>query len=273
MRKEDATEILTWIEDSLKELRSEVQQIKTKNVNRKPIYAEAREVSRKWFDELEPSLAKFGLAEDVRKKYHDRFTHLVQLSVRTSVRTTYLKALDEIIPGLKDEILVPVMISAGRTVSISHLAKILEAASEEEKEYLEEALGCASQGYMRASIVLGWSAAVHRMHKAIEKFGFEEFTKKSEELKTVSEGRFKRFKKSIPVHSLGDLRLTFDSDLLWVFEFMGWIDPNQHERLSICFTMRNNSGHPGEAPITEENLASFYSDLKTMVFDNPKFNF
>jgi hypothetical protein len=74
------------------------------------------------------------------------------------------------------------------------------------------------------------------------------------------------------VHSLNDLRdMVFDSDLLWVLDYWELIDPNQHDRLSICFTMRNNSSHPGEAPITEENLASFYSDLKSFVFDNPKF--
>jgi hypothetical protein len=162
------------------------------------------------------------------------------------------------------------MKSAGQVVSVSHLTKILENATEEEKDYLDEALGCASRGFFRASIVLGWSAAVHRMHKTIEKLGFDEFNKKCEEAKNAG-GRFKRFNKSFAVHSLSDLRTVFDSDLLWVLEYWELIDSNQHERLSICFTMRSNSAHPGEAPITEENLASFYSDLKAFVFDNPKF--
>jgi hypothetical protein len=35
--------------------------------------------------------------------------------------------------------------------------------------------------------------------------------------------------------------------------------------------MRNNAAHPGEASITEENLASAFSDLKNIIFDNPKF--
>jgi hypothetical protein len=74
------------------------------------------------------------------------------------------------------------------------------------------------------------------------------------------------------VNSLSELRATvFDTDLLWVLEYWGLIDANQHERLSICFTMRNNAAHPGEAPITDINLASAFSDLKNIVFDNPKF--
>jgi hypothetical protein len=35
--------------------------------------------------------------------------------------------------------------------------------------------------------------------------------------------------------------------------------------------MRNNSAHPGEAPISEINLASAFSDLKKIIFDNPNF--
>jgi hypothetical protein len=164
------------------------------------------------------------------------------------------------------------MKSAGKIVSVSHLAKILENATEEEKGYLEEALGCAGNGFFRASVVLGWCAAVHRMHKTVERLGFDEFNKKSDEMNKITDGRFKRFKKSFTVHSLSELRATvFDSDLLWVLEYWQLIDANQHDRLSICFTMRNNSGHPGEAPVTEENLASFYSDLKAFVFDNAKF--
>jgi hypothetical protein len=272
MRKEDAISTLTWIEESLRELRTEVQRIKTTNIYRKPVYDEAQEVCRKWFEELEPSLVRFGISDEVRTKYQKLFTALVQLSVKTSVRATYLKGLDQIILGLKDEILVPVMVSSGRIVSLPHLSEILESATRDEKEYLEEALGCAGQGFLRASVVLGWSAAVHRMHKAIEKFGFNEFSKKTEEMKNISEGRFKRFKKSFSVQSLSEFEVTvFDNDMLWVLEYMGWIDANQHERLQICFTMRKNSAHPGEAPITDDNLASFYSDLKTMIFENPKF--
>jgi len=36
--------------------------------------------------------------------------------------------------------------------------------------------------------------------------------------------------------------------------------------------MRNNAAHPGDAVITEPNLASAFSDLKIINFDNPKFS-
>jgi hypothetical protein len=78
------------------------------------------------------------------------------------------------------------------------------------------------------------------------------------------------FNKSFELVSISGLEATvFDNDLLWVLEYWGLIDSNQHDRLQICFTMRNNAAHPGDATTTEQNLASAFSDIKTMVFDNP----
>jgi len=272
MSKEDVLASLQWIENSSKGLKSELHQDKSEFVSRNSTKTLVQQVCRRWFEETEPALPRFGVSDVLKEKYHGLFTSLLQLALKKSRKATYVKIMDEVTGNFKDDLFVPVMKSAGQIISISHLAKILENATEEEKDYLNEALGCAGHRFLRASIVLGWSAAVHRMHKTIEKLGFDEFKKKSEEMKVISEGRFKRFNKAFTVNSLNELEATvFDKDMLWVLEYCGLIDANQHERLSICFTMRNNSAHPGEAPITEENLASFYSDLKSIVFDNPKF--
>ena len=272
MRKQDALANLDDIESSLRKLHIEIRKVKTDNIYKKTIKDSAQATSTKWFEELDPSLTSLGVTDELRKKYDDLFTSLLSLSLKTSVAQTYLKTIDAILQDFKEELFVTIMKSAGQVVSVAQLVKILMNATDEERDYLDEALGCASRGFFRASVVLGWCAAVHRMHKTVERLGFEEFNKKSEEMNSITEGRFKRFKKSFTVHSLSELRATvFDSDLLWVLEYWQLIDANQHDRLSICFTMRNNSGHPGEAPITEENLASFYSDLKSFVFDNPKF--
>ena len=270
MRKEDALAILDDIENSLRKLRIEIRKVKTRNINKKTIRDSARKIGTKWFEEIDPSLPSLGMTDEIKNKYSGLFTSLLTLSLKTSYTQTYLRSIDEILQDFKDELFVTVMKSAGQVVSVSHLTRILESATDEEKDYLEEALGCAGRGFFRASVVLGWSAAVHRMHKTVERLGFDEFNKKSDEMKSAG-GRFKRWNKLFAIHSLSNMRSVFDSDLLWVLEYWELIDSNQHERLSICFTMRSKSAHPGEAPITEENLASFYSDLKTFVFDNPKF--
>jgi hypothetical protein len=64
----------------------------------------------------------------------------------------------------------------------------------------------------------------------------------------------------------------FDRHLLWVLEFLGAIDGNQHERLEICATMRDTCAHPGEAAVSEENVLSFFSDINSLVLGNAKFS-
>jgi hypothetical protein len=184
--------------------------------------------------------------------------------------STYLRLLNEIQGNLRHNILVPILESPGQILVAANLPKILEKVTEEENQYLTEAFRCATNGSYKASVVVAWCAAVDRMHGVVEKLGFDEFNKKAEEAKKAG-GRFRHFTKSYYVHSLSDLRsMVFDNDLLWVLEFWQLIDVNQHDRLSSCFTVRNNSAHSGEAVISPENLVSFYSDLKNIVFDNPK---
>lgn len=273
MSKEQILKTLSAIENTLDRLKQDFGKSEIKYISRKQTQQEVKSIATKWFEEIEPIIQQFGVKESVKKKYHEQFTQLLELSLKEKVwKKTYLKLIEGILVSFKDDILVIVMKSAGQIFSIADLAKILENVTDEEKEYLSESLGCVRHGFLRASMVLVWSAAAHRMQKVVEKLGFDDFNKKSEEMKNIQTGRFKRFNKSFKVHSLSELRATvFDTDLLWVLEYWGIIDANQHQRLSICFIMRSNAAHPGEAPITKINLASAFSDLKTMVFDNPNF--
>jgi hypothetical protein len=58
---------------------------------------------------------------------------------------------------------------------------------------------------------------------------------------------------------------------MWVLEGMAFIDSNQHTRLRSCFDMRCQCAHPGDAPVTQYNLLSYFSDLNEIVFKNEKF--
>jgi hypothetical protein len=271
----DKTEILHNLDETegeLKRLDSSLTQSKVKFITGKQIQQKIQSITQRWFETIEPSLNSFGISDTIRNKYHQSFTSLLTLSMKPSRKKTYQKIIDQILSDFKDDIVVLIIKSAGQIFSATELSKITENVTTEEKEYLDESIGCARNGFFRGSMVLVWSAAVHRMHKVVEKLGFDEFNKKSQEMKVIHEGRFKRFNKSFYVHSLNELRATvFDTDLLWLLEYWGLIDANQHERLSICFTMRCNAAHPGEAPITDLNLASVFSDLKLIIFDNPKF--
>ena len=272
MSKDDLLSHLNALEGALKRQETSLGKDTIKFITQKQTRQNIQSITKKWFEEIEPIIMQFGVSEITKEKYHELFTRLLELSLKTSRKNTYQNVIEEILVDFKPDIIIAVMKSAGQIFSISSLAKILENVTKEEKEYLKEALGCAQHGFLRGSMVLVWSASAHRMQKVVEKLGFQEFNKKSDEMKNICEGRFKRFNKSFNIHSLSELRATvFDTNLLWVLEYWGLIDANQHERLSICFTMRNNAAHPGEAPITQENLASAFSDLKKIVFDNTRF--
>jgi hypothetical protein len=273
MSKEQLTVVIKEISGELNRLDSQFSKCDTVLISKKLRKREVELTATKWFQDVEPCFQPYGIPEAVKTKYHDYFTKLLKLALENSRKNTYQRVINAILENIKEEILIPIIKSTEIITSITNISNIMENASLEERDYLNEAIGCANRGFLRASMVLVWCGAVYRIQKIIEKLGIEEFNKKSEEMKKITEGRFKRFGKSFSVHSLSELRATvFDTDLLWVLEYWGLIDANQHSRLDVCFIMRNSAAHPGEAVITEPNLASAFSDLKTILFDNPRFS-
>lgn len=102
--------------------------------------------------------------------------------------------------------------------------------------------------------------------------GLGKFNATSVQLKSQDSGRFKRFTKEFKVTTLNELQEVFDTDLIWVLEGMELIDANQGDRLRTCFQYRNQSAHPGEAPINDLHLNAFFSDVVEIVLKNPKFS-
>lgn len=272
MKKETLIAELKGIDKRLDALANDISKSTSDFVAKKQIMQNAEAIATSWFENVEPCAQHFGISEIVDSKYHGLFEQLLKLSLKNSRKLTYQKTITAIRESIKEDLILVAIKSADKITSFANLPNILENANDEEKEYLNEALGCAKNSYLRASMVLVWCAAINRMHKTVEKLGIAEFSKKSQEMKKIDTGRFRRFKKSFELVSINDLETTvFDKDLLWVLEYWGLIDSNQNDRLQICLTMRNNAAHPGDATTTEPNLASAFSDIKTMVFDNPNF--
>lgn len=270
--KNETIDNLNQIFSELKSIHKSIKKILGSLVQNQEINERSNEVSLLWYEKIKSNLTNLGVKQDTVEKYDKFFEKLLHLSLAaTSRKNTYSECVENITKDLKKDLLAEIMKYAGDINQISQLEKIKEKVTEAESEYLDEAISCANMGFNRASVVLGWSATISRIQKVIERLGFDDFNQKSLEMKNKTSGRYKRFSKSFTVNSISELQSVFDNDLLWVLEYWGLIDPNQHDRLSLCFTMRNNSAHPGEAIITPENLTSFYSDLKTIIFDNDKF--
>ena len=259
---------------SIKSLEGLVRLNKGEFISKSSIKDLAKNIARKWFEEIEPLLKhSFTLDDTLLQKYHECFDNFLKFSLAANSRkSTYLKCINTILADINTDIVKFILKSGGITPKAHSLYSILNHVSPKEIEYLEEAIKCANLGFKRASIILAWCATIDRIHNVIAKIGFSIFNDKSKEMKNKSEGRYKRFSKSFSIESINEMRATvFDNDLLWILEYMELIDPNQHDRLSLCFTMRNNCGHPGDAPISDENLMSFYSDIDNIILNNHKF--
>ena len=209
---------------------------------------------------------------EVLKRYSDAFTRLIKLSGPNNLAKSYLEVLDIIIRNFQDNFIIPARQGGFSASHVSEFDTFLDAITDGvESEYFSEAIACAKHGYLRAAVVLGWSAAIDRVHRRVEEIGFNKFNSTSLQMANQQLGRYKKFNQGQNISSLADIREVFDNIVLWIIEGMGLIDANQHTRLRSCFDMRCHSAHPGEAPITTYNLLSFFSDLDQIIFKNQKF--
>ena len=273
MEKEDFVRILKDFRKDAIALQKACQKVTYKQIQAKQLLDGLESLATRWFEHLEPTLrSTFRLDEEVLNKYREPFGKVLELSGGKPSKRVVLTILESSLRSYHADILVPVQKHQAILSKFPSLDTVLSHAIGLEVDYLTEAIECARLGKRRAAIILGWCAAVNRLHLHIEREGFDKFNQATVQMSTIQTGRYKRFNKKFEIHNLSDLRMTvFDGDLLWVLEFLGAIDGNQHERLEICFTMRNTCAHPGDATVTDENLLSFFSDLDTLVFANPKF--
>jgi hypothetical protein len=227
--------------------------------------------ARQWFDAVKPALEKTRFAPDTVAEFSTKFEALLLMTSRHPSRAIYLAAIAGIVGSYKKDIVHQIEIGSFSSSSSLSIAPYIEGLPVDEGAFLEEAQRCLSVDALRGCIVLGWCAAVSRIQNRIAELGYDKFNKATEEMAGKTVGRFKPYTKKFSIDSMSELQRIFDTDLLWVLEYLTLIDSNQHTRLRSCFDMRNHSAHPGLAPITGENLYSFFSDISQIILKNPKF--
>jgi len=274
MEKEDFVNFLKAFKKESSDIVKKCQKVSGKQIQSKSLLTEIEKLSSKWFEQLEPFLrSNFKFNDEIISKYREPFGKLLELTDGKPSKRVIQTILDAILRSFHSDILVPVQKYQGILSKFPNLDVIIGHATGLEIDYLTEALDCARLGKRRAAVILGWCAAINRLHLYIENTGFTKFNQASTQMTAIQSGRYKRFNKKFNIHNLSELRMTvFDVDLLWILEFIGAIDGNQHERLGICFTMRNTCAHPGEANVSDENVLSFFSDIDSLIFSNPKFH-
>jgi hypothetical protein len=274
MEKLTFINILKDFYNNIKELYSDIEKSKNKQIQAKNLLAKIETLSEDWFNNIKNSLEQMDIFnKEILEEYSNNFSTLLECADKNPVKKSVLDILNSTKNSFNKNIIIKYQRDGKVDERNKLFQELLNKLNGLELDYMKESIECAETNKNRASIILGWCAAVYRIHETIEKLGFEKFNNASKTLINIKSGRYKRFEKSFDVQNISDLRMTvFDNDLLWVIEYLSLIDGNEHEKLSICFTMRNTSAHPGDSIITPENISSFYSDLKNIIFDNPKFS-
>jgi hypothetical protein len=261
------------IYSDLKKLKIDINHETTERINRNNLRIRAEGLANLWFANIDIILNKFDFISQERINYYRlNFTKLLKISSPANRKSSYLDALNSILNTFKDDLIIP-FTTHPETKGMNKFENLfIEFSNIPEYDYLYESIGCAEHGFYRASTVLGWSAVVYRFHNIItEKIGFDNFNLVSNQLFNEKYGRFKRFDKKFNIINRNGLLELFDNDLLWMLEGLQLIDLNEHTRLKGCFDLRCQAAHPCNAPITEPNLLSFFSDIKEIVFKNSKF--
>jgi hypothetical protein len=267
----DAT--LKTFHDDLKQFRRALKSETTPQVAKKGLRQEAERLGQKWFNEIEPGLHKrTAFSDDLLRKYAGGFQRLIKLSSPNNQRTSYLETVESLVKPMRDELIMPLQLTSSHAVPTVFESFVAGLKDPEESAYFQEAINCAKHGFLRAAAVMAWCAAIDRIHQKIEGVGFTSFNVASAQMASQQKGRFKRFNQTQSITSMSELREVFDTIVLWIIEGMHLIDSNQHTRLRSCFEMRCQCAHPGEAPITEYNLMSHFSDIQQIVLENPNFS-
>ena len=262
---------LNGLETRLKKLWRGIAKLGTRQVERKSDTHEAAAIAHMWVGEIRSSLEhRFLLPQEMIDRYADGFKGLFRLSQSRAARATYEELLKEMLRGFTDDLIVPVQQTATKPRGISQLATYVQALSSgTNSDYLREAVGCAQHGFLRAGVVMAWCSVVEVLRACVEAKGYPAFGDVATNMKAITSGRFRRFNKELPITTSGELQEVLDKDLILVLEFMGVFDANQSDRLSkTCYQLRCQSAHPGQAPVKEENVLAYFSDIVEIVLSN-----
>jgi len=254
-------------------LRREVGNLNTERVSRKGLRDSAERIASRWVEEFRSRLEhKFKIDKAVIEATAAEMKTLNVLSRPNNLKSSYMRCLSKILKNFDDNFILPIQHYTDDAHEVTELQRILATIVDPgESEYLKEAIDCAEAGFLKASIVMGWCAAVDRMQRRVILTGLQSFNDASRKVKAQTSGKYKRWNKEFNVTTIGELQTVFDPDLIVVLEGMELLDGNQSERLETNFQYRNHSAHPGEAPVEPSHLVSFFTDINKILLTNPKF--
>ena len=272
--KAEFVEELRDFKKRLNTLKRDITALRTKRVSKGAIRVEASNLADLWVENLRSPLEhKFKLGQQLIADTAEHFKRLHVLSRPNNLKSSYLECLKNILTDFDDRFILPIQQFGGEPESLLHLHKLIPLLNDaHQSDYLQEAVECAESNHSKAAIVMGWCAAIDRIQQKVIALGLAKFNATSTSVKNQTSGKYKRWNKEFKISTEAELQAVFDTDLIVVIENMGLLDSNESERLEICFAYRNQSAHPGKAPVDPPHVVVFFTDIVKIVLANPKFD-
>jgi isocitrate dehydrogenase kinase/phosphatase len=168
---------LRQLHNDLKTLRRDIQKETAARIAKNDLRRRAEACATFWFNTVSPALSQHTvITTEAVERYSGWFATLLKLSRPNNHRVRYLAVLQDVLKRIHDDLIVPIQTEPKLRSEVSLLAKMLgNLPNEAENIYLSEAINCATHGFLRAAAVLGWTAAIDRIHLTVERIGFAKF--------------------------------------------------------------------------------------------------
>jgi|WetSurMetagenome_2_1015567.scaffolds.fasta_scaffold08067_3 ParB/RepB/Spo0J family partition protein len=168
----------------------------------------------------------------------------------------------------------PIKLSQQQQTSIQDIRdkfeKISKTLSEDEKEYIAEAIHCLENQCFKASILMIWATGISRILSYISS-NISDFTSKSQEMKNQNTSFYKHHCNTFQTNakSIDDIRHSSkDIQLLCYLTYIGKIDETHFKKLKANYDIRNDCAHPTTIKLKINETVAIFENVLDLIINN-----
>lgn len=152
------------------------------------------------------------------------------------------------------------------------LEKISIKFTDEETEYIKEAVCCLENHCFKAAALMVWSAGISRILKYIEKH-LVDFNKCTKEMNDTPKSFYKWFAPSFmkSATDINDVRENCnDRQLLCYICYKGFINATEFKKLKANYDTRNDCAHPTSILLNPNEIIIIFENVYSLLLDSKK---
>jgi len=142
--------------------------------------------------------------------------------------------------------------------------------TQEENEYVAEAINCLERDCLRASVVMVWAAGISKIISYILK-DISDYNNVSSKMAQSRKDPYKQLR-NYKTNILGeeDLRDGRDYQLLFYLLHKKIISKTQYNKLKGCYTTRCDCAHPTDINLSLNEAMTVFDNIYQLIFSNKK---